>query len=325
MIDTFEPRLAVIVVNWNGTSRSLACLRSIIATGYPGLVPILVDNGSADDPRSRFETELPDVTVLRLDENLGYAAGCNAGARWALDAGAHFLCFLNNDTTVEADVFQELLAAARRHPDAILGPKIVYSRDPAMVWSAGGELSRPWMRNRHIGRDQPVSAHGSSQRVAWTTGCALFVSSATYRRLGPLDEGYFLFLEDIEWCVRGNRRGIETWYVPGAVVRHEVSSSTGSLPADHVFYYGCRNTYRLAFSQQLGRDRLWMSGELARTMAVMALRWVLLPAFRRSPFQRARAHALLDFVRGRRGPARFSPAGRGEPGLTAARSASLRR
>ena len=151
------------------------------------------------------------------------------------------------------------------------------------------------------------------------------MSSATYRRLGPLDEGYFLFLEDIEWCVRGNRRGIETWYVPGAVVRHEVSGTTGSLPADHVFYYGCRNTYRLAFSQQLGRDRLWMSGELARTMAVMALRWVLLPAFRRSPFQRARAHALLDFVRGRRGPARFSPAGRGEPGLTAARSASLRR
>src|SRR2546430_3576867 len=297
MIDTIEPRIAVIVVNWNGTGRSLACLRSVIATGYPGLVPILVDNGSADDPRSRFETDLPDVTVLRLDETLGYAAGCNAGARWALDAGAHFLCFLNNDTTVEANVFKELLAAARRHPDAILGPRIVYSRDPAMVWSAGGQVSGPWMRNRHIGRDQPVSAHGSPQRVAWTTGCALFVSSATYRRLGPLDEGYFLFLEDVEWCVRAHRRGIDTWYVPGAVVRHEVSGSTGSLPADHVYYYGCRNTYRLAFSQQLGRDPLWMSRELGRADAPMAPRSGLVPGYRPRSDLRGRGHALMGFFK----------------------------
>jgi len=307
MEQTAAPRLAVIVVNWNGTDRSLACLRSIIATGYRNFLPVLVDNASTDDPRPRLEEELPGVTVLRQDNNLGYAAGCNAGARFALDAGAEYLFFLNNDTTVETGIWDELLAASRQHPQAILGPKIVYSRDPATVWSAGGELSGPWMHNRHIGRDEPVSAHGSPQRVAWTTGCALFVSALTYWRLGPLDEGYFLFLEDVEWCVRGSRSGIETWYVPGAVVRHEVSATTGSLPADHVFYYGCRNTYRLAFSEQRPRDRLWMSGELLKTMTMMALRWVLQPAFRRDPLQRARAHALVDFTRGRRGPARFRP------------------
>src|SRR5438067_5300060 len=91
-----EPTIGVIVVNWNDTNRSLACLRSVIETRHSSLIPVLVDNGSSDDPSAAVHRALPNVRLLRLGHNLGYAAGCNAGARLAISEGAEYVLFLNN-------------------------------------------------------------------------------------------------------------------------------------------------------------------------------------------------------------------------------------
>jgi GT2 family glycosyltransferase len=120
-----------------------------------------------------------------------------------------------------------------------------------------------------------------------------------------MDERYFLFLEDVEWCLRARRLGIEIWFNPQAVVQHEVSASTGTLSREEVFYYGCRNTYRLAFSYQQWPLRLRMGAEVGKTLAGLVARWARSAGFRGHPMQRARARAILDFVRARSGPATF--------------------
>src|SRR5207248_10291685 len=89
--------------------------------------------------------------------------------------------------------------------------------------------------------------HREPRRVDWATGCALFLAAPTFRRLGPIDEDYFLYLEDTDWCLRAARLGVETWLIPGAVIRHEVSASVRALPQAAVRYYAYRNQYRLEF------------------------------------------------------------------------------
>ncbi len=300
-----SPIVGVIAVNWNDARRSLVCMRSVLGTRAAAtLLPILVDNGSDLDPTTTFAKALPSVEVVRLRQNGGYAAGCNAGARRALDGGANYLFFLNNDATIEAQTVSALLAAAEAFPGTILGPKIVYSQDPARIWSAGGWLSRPGMQNRHIGQGEPVQSQTTPRQVDWTTGCAMFVAASTYRRLGPMDEDYFLYLEDVDWCLRGARLGIATRFVPAAVVRHEVSTSAGSLPPDHILYYACRNTYRLAFrNNPIGRKPRLLA-DLLITGAKVAVRNAFFSAYRRDPYYQARTAAVLDATLGRWGPPR---------------------
>lgn len=295
-------QVGVVIVNWNETGRTVECLRSLAASTHPSLAQVVVDNASPEDPEPALRAEFPALRIVRLARNRGFAAGCNAGAAAALDGGADHLLFLNNDTQVEPDAVPALVAAAGRYPSAILAPKIVYADEPGRVWSAGGIVERPWMLNRHLGEGEPVERHAESRRVDWATGCALFVTVDTYQRLGPFDESYFMYLEDLDWCLRGARLGIETRLVADAVVRHEVSASANRMPRPSVFYYGCRNTYRLAFRHNAGIRRVRMAWTVAVTVAKLGLRNALWPGKRADPMYRARTRAILDFVRGRSGP-----------------------
>jgi GT2 family glycosyltransferase len=292
---------AAVVVNWNGTARTARCLESL-ASSDPRPSVYVVDNASDEDPAATLEAAFLGVHLVRLAQNRGYAAGCNAGARAALEDGADQLFFLNNDTEVEPATLRALQAAASRHPDAIFGPTIVFARDPAHVWSAGGAVTRPWMTNWHLGEGEPLERSRESRRIDWTTGCALFVSSSTYRRLGPFDESFFMYLEDLDWCLRGARLGIETRLAADAILRHEVSASASKLPTPTVLYYGCRNTYRIAFRHATAARRVAMLPAMALTVAKVVLRNAFWPERRTDTLYRARTKAILDFVRGRSGP-----------------------
>ena len=294
-------KTAVVIVTWNDTARTVRCLRSIAGSEMAAQAYV-VDNASSEEAGETLHRERPEVRIIRLRTNRGYAAGCNAGAEAALRDGADELFFLNNDTELEPGAIGALQREAALHPGAILGPMIVFAADPARVWSAGGTVERPWMVNRHIGQGDRLEAHGNSRQVDWTTGCALFVRSETYRRLGPLDESFFMYLEDLDWCLRGAHLGIETRLVADAVVRHEVSATVSRLPSPSVLYYGCRNTYRIAFRHASAARRLAMLPALAATVAKVMVRNAFWPAKRGDALYRARTLAILDFVRGRTGP-----------------------
>lgn len=295
-------RIGVVVVNWEQAERSATCLRSVLAGSGSDVLAILVDNGS----RRSFDVsreQLSSVYLARLSENRGYAAACNFGARLAIEAGVSYLLLLNNDTTLAPGALDALLAAADRHPDSILAPMIVFSSDPGRVWSAGGTLHRPWMENSHLGQGDDVNRHATERRVDWATGCALFCSAKTFVNVGGLDEGFFLYLEDLDWCLQAARKGIDVWFEPAAVVTHDVSASTSALPAPEVVYYGCRNTYRVALRHNTGPRRILLALALVWTTGKAVLRNAISPNHRRDPTYQARTRALLDVVRGRTGPA----------------------
>jgi GT2 family glycosyltransferase len=296
------PEVAAVAVNWNDAGSSLRCLESVRAAA-PGTTLVLVDNDSDEDPRPGLRARLPGALALRLDRNLGYAGGCNAGARLAFERGATHVLLLNNDATIDPGTIPALLAAAERHPRAILAPKIVYSDRPELVWSAGGEVFGTLFQTLHLGKDEPADAPLPERRVRWATGCALFVGAATFERVGPLDPGYFLYLEDTDWCLRAARLGVETWFVPDAVVRHEVSRTLRSPSlSPHVRYYAYRNQYRLALRHAPAWSRPLVVADALYTLARAGARSLVTPARRHDAYYHARTRGVVDFLLGRSGP-----------------------
>lgn len=205
-----------IVVHWRGRADTERCLASLRALGGPDRV-VLVDNGSGE----AFDT---GVEVLRLPRNLGFAAGADAGARRALEGGADLLLFLNNDAFLEPGALAAMGAELDRDPRAAAaGPLILRDDGSDTPWFAGGRVSPAFGQVTHDG------AEGSGPRATgFLTFCAVLVRREAWESVGPLDEEFFAYGEDADWCLRARRAGRTLVHCPAARVRHRVNGSLGA-------------------------------------------------------------------------------------------------
>src|SRR3990167_6020349 len=129
--DLDNPTLYILVLHWESPQYTRACLTSLRKLSYPAFKVLLVDNGSQDNSGTQLAAEFPEVVLLSLAENLGFAGGCNAGIDFSLKQGADWIWLLNNDTEVAADSLELLMSHARQCQQAgVLG---------AMVYTSSGE------------------------------------------------------------------------------------------------------------------------------------------------------------------------------------------
>jgi GT2 family glycosyltransferase len=228
-VDT--PLVTIILVNWNGRDDTLACLESLAALDYPRerLHLVMVDNGSEDGSVAAVRGRYPDVEVVANDSNLRFARANNQGLDIAASRGSDFVLLLNNDTEVDPAALGRMVAAARRD-DAIgmVGPKIYHYQPPDMIWYAGGVISlwRGLVAHRGI-RETDRGQYDRGGDTGYITACALLVSRRCLQAVGGLDEGYFIYGEDADWCQRSRKAGFRIVYEPTARVWHKVSSSSG--------------------------------------------------------------------------------------------------
>lgn len=302
-----QPSVGVVVVTWNGDATVRDCLASLRALHYERYRVCVVDNGSRPGFADSLTADFPAAEVLSLPHNLGYAGGCNAGLSWAQEQGLDYALLLNDDTTADHGLISALVARAEQtNGPALIAPLILRSQQPELIWSAGGLVRRPWFKADHIGSGEHQSRFNHATEVEWASGCALLVPLSIVDRVGPMDDRYFLYLEDVEWCLRMRRNGVPIWYEPEAVLWHEVSASVGSMDERIVRYYSYRNYYLLAFTHAGLLSRLWFGLHFATTLVKIACRLVFFPSYRRNPWYHARTRAMLDFLRGRFGKAPYS-------------------
>lgn len=313
--------VAVVVVNWNGLADTRACVQSLQRlTTLPSDIAV-IDNGSTDGSADALRRDFPSVSVIEAGGNLGYAGAANIGIDHARARGFDYVWLLNNDTTVDEAALGELLAFVRRRgADAILTPQILDAS--GRLWSAGGALRWPWLERAHVGTGDDPREHSAPRRVAWGSGCSLFFPTRVVDRIGPLDERYFLYLEDVDWCLRARRAGIAVCYVASARISHGVSRSVGSADPRLLRYYGCRNYYMLVWRHGGAAGRAWAAGRYAITVAKIGARLLVSPAHRHDALYAAQTRALLDVALRRGGPAPYAherlrdarPAPAGVPG-----------
>lgn len=233
-------RLMAVVLSWDRCEDTLACLESLA-----GVETICVDNGSQDGSADAVAGRFPGVELVRNAENLGYAAGNNAGIRRALERGADWVWLVNNDALVDGGAAAALEEAARARPDAgVLACKVYFAEPPDVLWYAGGRFNLLLgYSGRQAGYGRRDDGRFDALRdVGRATGAAMAVSRAAVERAGLLDEELFAYVEDVEWCLRIRRAGFAVVFVPDARVWHRVSASTGGAGSAASLYYDTRNS-----------------------------------------------------------------------------------
>jgi GT2 family glycosyltransferase len=222
------PRVAVVILTWNGRDLTLDCLRSLEAVKTANTTLIVVDNASQDGTVAAIRERYGDrVAVLENDANLGYAAGNNAGIEHALSLGADFVLLLNNDTLVDPAFLDRMLSPMLAAPGiGIAGPKTYYHTPPDRIWFAGGDFVRGTARHTGI-RETDRGQHDRERDIDYATGCAMLARREVFEKAGYLDPAYQAYFEDADFCLRARDAGFRVRFVPAAKVWHRISASTG--------------------------------------------------------------------------------------------------
>jgi hypothetical protein len=223
---TSSPRVIAVVLDWNGLEDTVRCVESLRQTTHRPFEVLVVDNGSRVSPRTRLGDA---VEVIENGRNLGYAGGNNVGIRLALERGADFVWILNNDAYVEPETLSRLVAVATAHPTAAaVGGKVLRTDRPHTLWVAWGRVT--WRQSLIAldGEDAPDDGRWDGEHaVPWIPGCSLLMRSDALRAVGPFDEAFFAYHEDVEWAARARDAGWELWYTGGARTWHAVHGSSG--------------------------------------------------------------------------------------------------
>jgi len=252
---TQPPLVSLIIPNWNGAHHLPTCLESLRRQTHPHVEVIVADNGSTDDSLELLSRDYPEVEVLALGENRGFAGACNAGMRVAQ---GEFIVLLNNDTEADPHWLQEIVAAFQRHPEAGIVASKMLLFDQRDTFHTAGDFYRVdgIPGNRGVWQ-QDVGQYDQEEYVFSACG-----GSAAYRKtmldqVGLLDEGFFFSCEDVDLAWRAQLAGWRCVYAPRAVVYHKLSATGGGVTAS--FYDGRNFIYLLVkdYPGNLWRTHWW--------------------------------------------------------------------
>lgn len=293
------PLVACIVLNSNRREDTLACLASIEACAYPNLRVIVLDCQSTDGSPAAVRARFPDAELIALTENRGYAGNNNIGIRRAMELGADWVCVLNEDVVLDPRFIEAMVEVGATDPRiGVVGPLVYHHDEPGVIQSAGGGLTR-WWEGFHWGQNETDRGQFATPRdVQWISGCAILVRRAVIEAVGVIDERFFIYWEETEWCLRAGRAGWRLVLAPAARVWHK-GVQRDYRPKPAVTYYSTRNRLLMLSIQRAplaARAVAW--AQILRTLTS----WSLRPKWRhKRDHRQAMWRGVTDFVRGRTG------------------------
>ncbi|HCS65805.1 MAG TPA: hypothetical protein DIW64_18030 [Cellvibrio sp.] len=222
-------RTVVVIVNYNGSVDTAACLSSLYASED---VPraVVVDNTPNDPELRKIMVSYPNVNYISAPYNLGFGGGNNLGINWAVSqTDCEFIFIFNNDAIVQPGTIAMLEGVLDNHPEAGMAtPRIVFMDKPEVLWYGGGEVS--WLRGAavvpgYLGASNTLLAL-QAREVSFASGCAMLVRRNVMQQLKGFDERFFMYEEDVEMCLRIKEHGWRILYEPAALVLHVVQASS---------------------------------------------------------------------------------------------------
>jgi GT2 family glycosyltransferase len=244
--------VTAVVLHWGEPEVTARCLRALLAGAGECLSVLVVDSGTAVDwaaldARGRIE-------VLRPARNEGYAGGNNLALRTARERGAAYALLLNNDAEITPDALPHLLQCAERDARiAFVGSRLAAPDDPTRDTGSCGRITYgPFLVDIEGG-----DPGGPARDVEWVSGCGMLVRVAALADVGLMDEEFFLYCEDVDWCLRARRLGYRVLYEPHAVVFHRPPAAIAAVCRRA--YFLARNGLLFARKHGTGPERLKIS------------------------------------------------------------------
>jgi GT2 family glycosyltransferase len=267
-------RVTVVVPNWNGRELlSTVCLPALARQTFRDFSVLVVDNGSVDASAEYVRTSWPDVRLLELPENKGFAAAVNRG----IDAaGTPLIALLNNDVEPAPTWLEELVEALSLHPSAgsVVG-KLLDFHDRELIGTTGEQIGRTGALYSRGAGERDAGQYDAGPVFSACAGAALYRADA-FHGVGGFDEDFFAYHEDADWGFRAQLLGYGCWFTPAAVayhMRHGTSGSMGGFRRASLARNGCwlvvknfpnrviaRNVHRIAYVVLQRYYRLWRDG-----------------------------------------------------------------
>jgi GT2 family glycosyltransferase len=234
-----QPSAVISILNWNDYSKTLSCLETVQKLDYASCKVIVVDNGSTDGSVERIRAAFPDVDLVHASENLGFAGGHRLAVNRALEAGAELIWLLNNDTVIRPDALTALVDAYGRHGSALYGSVTVESLDNMRIVFGGGWKLNPATGNPLYKKEyNPFEGRPYHEcfperhemTMADLNGSSFMIPLEVIRRDGFMDESFFMYVEETDYCIRLAKCGVPSILVPASIVVHDRKGASREHP-----------------------------------------------------------------------------------------------
>jgi GT2 family glycosyltransferase len=237
-------KIGAVTVTYNSGEVIEGFLRSLLAQTHGDFILYVVDNASRDDTLGRVaRCHDPRIVVIANTTNAGIAEANNQGIRAALASGCDAVLLINNDTEFEPALVRKLVSGLQESGCDMIAPKILYHDNRQLIWSAGGGFNPlKGYAGFHYGLNQVDRGQfDTPRRVDHAPACCLLVRRSVFSRVGLMDDRYFVYLDDTDFCYRARRAGIYLRYHPAATLLHKASSLTGGPESEFSVRYRTRN------------------------------------------------------------------------------------
>ncbi len=274
-----------MIVNYNGERFLAPCLSSVLSQTMPFEEIILVDNASSDSSLTLVQHRFPQVRVVRMERNVGYAEGCNRGIK---ASSGDLVAVLNNDAVLHSHWLEKLLEHDHQ-PWSFWASLILFASEPDKIDSAGDAMAVVGAGFK-IGHQQPADHRTAPREVFGPCAAAALYRRSLLQATGGFDPDFFLIYEDADLNFRARLLGFRCLFVPDAVVYHHVNSSIGSFSHTYVFYGHRNSEYVFWKAMPLGLLLLYLPERMLFNLACFLF---FLAKGRSISF----LHAKIDFLR----------------------------
>jgi len=239
-------KIYTILINFNGIKDTIECLISLSKVTFQNLRVIIVDNNSNESDKEKLRSlDFPFIDkIIFSDSNLGFSGGNNLGIKYTLENGADYILLLNNDTVVQPEFLNQLLLCFEKDEKiGISTCQINYYYDKNKVWYGGGYIDKLRASGYSF-----TNADTQEGFVTFASGCCLLIKKNVIEDIGLLDENYFLYLEDTDYCARVIKK-YKIFFSNKTLIYHKVGASVKSQININSIYYSIRN--RLFFQKKM--------------------------------------------------------------------------
>jgi len=272
-------KITIVILNYKDLASTLECLDSVkrLNKGSITIKVIIVDNGSRDGSVEEL-SKIKDIDFIQNETNLGYSGGNNIGIKKALARNADYVLILNNDTIVDQDLVLNLIKGAINGD--IVSPKIYFAKGfefhkkrynnkdlGRVIWFAGGRIDWKNVIGHHIGVDEvDRNQFERPKEIEFATGACMFVKSDVFNKIGLFDEKFFLYLEDMDFCLRAKKAGFKIIFEPKAKLWHKNALSLGGSGSKAQDYYISRNRLLFAVKHASFRTKLAVIRQMLKSI-----------------------------------------------------------
>ncbi len=243
-----QPLISIITVNYNGLALTVELLNSIKKLSYKNLEVFVVDNASKESPQAYLNEHFPEVKCIRSDANLGFAGGNNLAAR---QAKGDFIFYINNDAEITEGCLEKLISLFEKRPKlGIVSPLICYfkeSKDASndLIQYAGmTQMNALTARNSTIGeKTRDSGQYADAKPTAYAHGAAMMISRKATEKVGLMFDNFFLYYEELDWCERIRKAGLEIYVEPRARIYHKESATVGASSTLKTYYINRNRIY----------------------------------------------------------------------------------